>query len=389
MAVLTYPDVQNFIKYLRSLGYKFQYFVTGELGGRYSRTHWHIILHFQGRVPSHELNRRFSDRHVNDEGLLFKHDVCQAWPHGFMMWKKAEFQDVMYNCKYILKDADDEASQRKPGMSKKPPIGAEYFVQVADRHVEQHLAPQDLLYRHKGVNKKEGGPIEFKLSGRTAEMYLERFISRWKEVHGDKPRPKSDLVDLFEQYGKIVTDEKRMLLREEFPKGESRIPFPSAVAIKASAEEARAESAQWRQEMAEYERDKWSAAWVREGDNEQERQKRQQVVEFEQVEQQQQHEYEVEQYIAYRAQHGWDFVVGKGWVLNRPGPGNGGVEKFSVWVQKSKRLQPSGERQPVGLEDEQGRVGTWNAHYGKAAGENGPGKRRQDDRAGARAEANA
>lgn len=273
-AVLTYSDVQKFLKYLRELGYKFQYFVTGELGSLKSRTHWHIILHFQGRVPDHELGKNFSDRHVNQWGELFKHEVCAAWPHGFMFWKRAEFSDVLYNCKYILKDEGDEAQQRKPGMSKKPPIGTEYFMRWADQYVTDHLAPQTLEYRFEGVKNKDGTPLVFRLRGRTAELFLERFIKRWNEVHGDKPRPRSELVDLFEEYGKIVTNEARMLLRAEFPNGESRDKFPTAEKLKAMADEARAELEQWKREQAMIERDHWWFKWAMEAENGEERQRR-------------------------------------------------------------------------------------------------------------------
>lgn len=389
-AVLTYSDVQNFLKYLRWLGYPCDYFITGELGGLKSRTHWHIILHFRGRVPKHELGVNFSDRHVNEFGRLYKHEVCKAWPHGFMFWKKAAFEDVFYNCKYILKDEGDEAAQRKPGMSKKPPLGAEYFIRWADTHVEQQLAPQALTYRHKEVKKKDGTPIDFMLKGRTAEIFLERFIARWKEVHGDLPRPKSDLVDLFEQYGKIVTDEARMLLREEFPKGESRAAIPSGKQIKAMAEEARAELDEiWRQRAVD-EREAWRFRWLTGASDGAERQRRQELVEFEQWDEREQHEQVFARFVQYKEQHGWTFVSGKGWVCERPQPGGRGDEKFHQWLYAERQklgagehIQPGGEQ---GVWDGLGPVGKYNRAYGQATGQR-PGERGADNRASTREEA--
>lgn len=337
MTVLTYSDVQKFLKYLRVLGYPCQYFITGEFGAEKQRAHWHIILHFLDRVPSHELGLNFSDRHPNEYGQLFEHEVCKAWPHGFMFWKKATFQDVFYNCKYILKAEDDDEAQRKPGMSKKPPIGAEYFMRWADMHVRDELAPQSLEYKFPEIKKKDGKPLIFRLKGRTAELFLERFIAQWKAVHGDRPRPRSELVDLFEEYGKIVTDEARMLLRAEFPRGESRQPIPTGKQIKAMADEAKSELEEMRLDMKQMELDAWRGRWISEGQNEQERQKRANIVELERWWEDNASELEVRRYLEWKAGHGWEFVSGKGWIHSGSGPGPAGGggpagrETFRQW----------------------------------------------------------
>jgi len=367
-AVLTYEDVKNFLKYLRWLGYKFQYFVTGELGGLNHRAHWHIILHFQGRVPAHELEMNFSDRHRNEFGKLFQHDVCKAWPHGFMYWKTAKFEDVFYDCKYILKDEGDEASQRKPGMSKKPPIGTEYFLQWADLHVEQYLAPQALHYRFPEIKKKDGSPLIFMLRGRTAELFLERYIARWKDVHGDRPRPRSELVDLFEQYGKIVTDEKRMLIREEFPKGESREAIPTGKQIRASAEAVKVELEDQLLAIAEArveeELHEWRRNWIEEATDEQERQRRQGIVEWEQFERDE----EFGQYLKSIAKVGWQFIPGKGWVHDCPGPHTTRRKSFLQWRRDrgnevAKQPRNGEQCEPLGP------VGKFNRANGKGPGD--------------------
>lgn len=359
-AVLTYSDVQKFLKYLRDgLGFKgrdgFEYFVTGELGSQKGRTHWHIILHFRGRVPSHEIALNFSDRHANERGQLFRHDVCKAWPHGFMYWIPARFEDVFYNCKYILKDEGDEASQRKPGMSKKPPIGVEYFRQWADWHVECHLAPQTLFYTFDEIKKDDGRFLQFRLSGRTAEMFVERFIERWKQVHGDKPRPKSDLVDLFEKYGKIVTDEARMLVREEFPDGESRERIPTGKELKAMAADARKEIAVWQQQRAVEDADDNMNRWIKDAENGQERQRREEQFEWEREVKHQ----EFRDFLHYK---GFDTgPAADGGLCDQPG--SSGDKSFAEWkrqrdAERSAELERS-RQQPEPL----GPVGRWNKHY--------------------------
>lgn len=275
-AVLTYSDVQKFLKYLRDwLKYDCDFFVTGEFGTEKGRVHWHIILHFKDRVPGHEIGVNFSDRHRNQYGEVYSHEVCKAWPHGFMFWKRAEYNDVFYNCKYILKDEGDEASQRKPQMSKKPPLGAEYFQQVAEQHVRQGLAPQTLDYSFPEIRLPDkSGPVVFSLQGRSAELYLDHYIKTWAEQRPNQQRPNSDLVDLYEEYGQVVFDETALLVRRQFPRGESKRPIPSGAEIKEMARQAEAERQQVnRENYAREAQERWFN-WVREVDNEQERQRR-------------------------------------------------------------------------------------------------------------------
>lgn len=366
MTVLTYSDVQKFLKYLRShLGYACDYLVTGEYGSEKARAHWHIILHFRDKVPEHVLNKNFSDRHVNEDGHLFNFDVCKAWPHGFMFWKKHTFETAFYNCKYILKDEADEASQRKPQMSKKPPLGAAYFRQLADLHVEQHLAPQSLMYRFPEVKKDDGSPLEFMLQGRSAEMYIEHFIKRWAEVHGDKRRPKSLLVDLFEEYGKLVFDEdamlKRQALREQFPRGESKQRIPSAAEFKLSAREAIKARDLRNAERAAEDREIWETRWIYSANGE-ERQRREQLIEQEQFKREFLFQVEFEQYREYRENFDWKFISGKGWCSVGPRSSEGGALSFGAWrVQQRVHVVRQGRREFC---ERLGPVGKYNRHYG-------------------------
>lgn len=357
-AVLTYEDVQKFLKYLRdALGYRFQYFVTGEYGALNGRAHWHIIFHFLNRVPPHEEGVNFSDRHVNEFGRTFKHDVCAAWPHGFMFWKRAAFQDVFYNCKYILKDEEDEEAQRKPGLSKKPPIGTEYFYRLADLYVQEEVAPQSREYQFPEIRKDDGSPMVFMLKGRTLELYLQRYIDRWKQVHGQRERPKSNLVDWFEKYGKVVTDEDAYLLRLEFPKGESKQPIPSGKKIKQMAAEAKAERAEVREQLQE-------AMWIGSARDGEERQRRQGHVEWnEHVREQDRLDF-----IWYKEQYGFFYLEGK-WVRDRARSGEGGDEQFPEWVAKygtAVRAAIAGELREWQQPEPTGPVGKWNRHFGYA-----------------------
>lgn len=185
-SVLTYSDVQKYLKLLRFNGYPVRYFVTGEYGSRKGRAHWHIILYWQGAVPEHKLRQHFMEKH---------------WPHGYSYWDKMSPEAVRYACKYLLKDADSDAQSFGPMPSKKPPLGDAYFRQLAQKYVDAGLAPQDLFYSFPDVLRVPYGtrgktqkdyrtnakPVRFLMKGKTAENFLEYFGALWREKYNDEP----------------------------------------------------------------------------------------------------------------------------------------------------------------------------------------------------------
>lgn len=192
-SVLTYSDVQKYLKYLRADGFPVRYFVVGEYGSLKGRAHWHIILYWQENVPDHVLRENFSQKH---------------WPHGWSYWDKSTPEAVRYACKYLLKDASDDAKQGwGPMVSKKPPLGHQYFQELALQYVEQGLSPQSLFYSFPDVRRVPRGmkastlkqfkatykPVQFHMAGKTAENFLQRFIDLWEERFNDLP-PRSDVV---------------------------------------------------------------------------------------------------------------------------------------------------------------------------------------------------
>lgn len=189
-AVLTYSDVQKFIKRLRKLGHVLRYFAVGEYGSMKGRAHWHILI-FWGNTPPAEiiLDKRFS---------------FSAWPEGYAFFEKPNAASIRYVCKYIQKDFDDSDWQGHLAMSKKPPLGTHYFLQLAKKHVEQGLAPRDTFYSFPEV-KRRGEPVKFLLGGSVKFLYLQEFLRYWKELHGEKHPPNSDLID---EYLDKITPER-------------------------------------------------------------------------------------------------------------------------------------------------------------------------------------
>jgi hypothetical protein len=164
--VLTYSDVQKYFKRLRKAGFPCSYFVTGEFGGTKGRTHWHAIVFWHAGVPKHELRT---------EKYMQEH-----WIHGFSFWDEAYPESVRYVCKYVQKDLSDAESQGHLSMSKKPPLGSRWFADRAQQYVDQWLAPQDLLYTFSEAKDSKGKRIKFMLTGRSAELFLDEYLRRWR-----------------------------------------------------------------------------------------------------------------------------------------------------------------------------------------------------------------
>lgn len=200
--VLTYSDVQKYLKLLRRHGYPVRYFVTGEFGSLKGRAHWHIMLYWLDKVPAHELDRNFMEEH---------------WPHGWSFWTRPTPHAVRYNCKYIQKDIGDAQRQGHLAMSKKPPLGTAYFQQVAEQYVRQGLAPQDLHYWFADVRNADGSVKKFMLKDRPAEMFLQHYVDTWKRTYPGRHLPNSELVEEFVDRGawKNVAEASRPFIPPE------------------------------------------------------------------------------------------------------------------------------------------------------------------------------
>lgn len=186
-AILTYSDLQRMFKHLRVDGYKFKYFAVGEYGSMKGRAHWHLMIFWAGKVPPHELSTVTEKRFHN-----------KYWPHGFQHWEKPTAKSIRYVCKYIQKDMGKDERQGHLAMSKKPPLGNEYFHKLAGKYVAQGLAPQDLFYSFPEVKDKNGKPKRFYMTGVTATNYLEAFCVQWA-ASGQGFTPNSPVVDEYEQ----------------------------------------------------------------------------------------------------------------------------------------------------------------------------------------------
>ena len=178
-AVLTYSDVQKYLKRLRRAGFPCRYFAVGEYGSVKGRAHWHLIMFWQGAVPEHKLGERFIEKH---------------WPLGWSFWDKADGPSIRYVCKYITKDIRSMEVQGHLSMSKKPPLGAAYFVQRAGDYVRAGLSPRDAMYSFAGEDRKG---VTYMLRGRSLDLFCQSFIDQWTAAYPGKWWPPSDLIEAY------------------------------------------------------------------------------------------------------------------------------------------------------------------------------------------------
>jgi hypothetical protein len=168
---LVYKDVQDMMKRLRKR-YKVRYIVAGEYGTAKGRAHWHIVLFFKGEAPKIEQDVRVDWKY---------------WPHGFSYFQQPDWKGFQYVLKYVLKDTDLDSADSHLAMSKKPPLGYEFFEELAKQHVEQAVLPRSYKYKIVGVRKDNGTEKVFMMQGKTRENFMNAIKIGWVEKYGKEP----------------------------------------------------------------------------------------------------------------------------------------------------------------------------------------------------------
>lgn len=159
--LLTPMHFQKFMRAMRH-HHKCRYLVAGEYGERKGRAHFHAILFGKGMAPQIPQKRMCS---------------IPQWPHGhvFADWSRSE-SALRYVCKYLQKDM---GQQSWFSMSKKPPLGSQWFAQRAKRMAALRVYPKSFTYR-----PPDAGPQhEFMLTGASRRDFLSTFCTAW-EKHG-------------------------------------------------------------------------------------------------------------------------------------------------------------------------------------------------------------
>lgn len=188
-ATLVYSDVQKFLKSLRKSGRKVRYICAGEYGSKKGRAHWHIILFLQNNpltIASSTKTRK------PDEIVLERRISWAFWPHGVVLFQQPNYKGFAYALKYVLKDQRALVARSHLAMSKKPPLGHDFMMGLAQDYVDQGLAPQEPVYQFR--QEKTGGKLrDFWLRGRMRELFLDAYRMIWSISRGG-PYPYSELL---------------------------------------------------------------------------------------------------------------------------------------------------------------------------------------------------
>lgn len=165
-AVLVYRDFQLFMKRLRKENPDagLRYLVAGEYGTKKGRAHWHCIL--------------FSNYPL--KGLPETDLEKQEWPTwglGFVYVQAPDWRGLSYVLKYILKNEMDASGQKKPMMSKKPPLGHEFFQALALERVQSGLTPKEGYYVEGGKDAR-GNWREFRMGGATWRNFVDIYAQK-------------------------------------------------------------------------------------------------------------------------------------------------------------------------------------------------------------------
>lgn len=179
--ILTYSDVQKFFKRLRFDGFPCRYFVVGEYGETKGRAHWHGLVYWTGKVPDIQIRKEKC------------YSIAQ-WEHGYSFFDNPSTEAIRYACKYIQKDMHVGGRQGVCHYSRMPPLGTEYFKRLAKTYVAAGKAPNDLAYSFPGVERRVKGQrerkkIEFRMRGKSAEIFIDTFLDEWKRVYGTPWNP--------------------------------------------------------------------------------------------------------------------------------------------------------------------------------------------------------
>lgn len=222
---LYYVDVQLMLKRLRADGFSVRYMCAGEFGEKKGRAHWHCVLFFVGRVPHLPIDRRVDWKY---------------WKAGLVYAQRAEKEGFQYLMKYSLKDDTQNGFKKLLRLSKRPPLGFEFFANMAQRMVDAGLAVHnpEYAFAHVRARGKDGvyRPVKFWLSDTSLDMFLYEYVLRWRHAYGAMP---PDTEFLWEKYhdpiakdelaNSFVDLEQQVALRRkvavEFAMKQSRIPL--------------------------------------------------------------------------------------------------------------------------------------------------------------------
>lgn len=188
--VLTPSHFQQFARSLRDkakyktktskVHHSIRYLACGEYGALTGRAHFHCILFGKGE----KLEIPHQKNHHIDE-----------WSHGHVYgdWN-ADEKALRYTCKYLLKG---ESGEYWFSLSKKPPLGSEWFAQKARRSVERGVLPSSFEYLPPFGHRNR----PYLMTGATRRDYIDVLVTEWMEKRPlDRTRLSEWVAKALEKY---------------------------------------------------------------------------------------------------------------------------------------------------------------------------------------------
>ena len=102
--------------------------------------------------------------------------------------------------KYILKDTKLDVQNGHFALSKKPPLGDQYFKELAKKYVDTGLAPQTFMYSFENEFDGQGNRREFMIQGKTRENFCRYYLHEWLDQYAftHTKMPYSDIIEEYE-----------------------------------------------------------------------------------------------------------------------------------------------------------------------------------------------
>lgn len=213
---LVYRDFQKLIKRLRKAGHNVRYLVAGEYGSKRQRAHWHAILFFRGKAPEMpplETEKVHWDFWREPHGDGKRHI-------GFVYVQRPDYFGLLYLLKYAVKDEGTGRSTRHCMMSKRPPLGADYWEYLARERIEAGL-PFSFEYRLEGARFGNGKQVRFYLGGASARLAWDAYRKVWYENPANRWRVPPVCRTEHDAWFRRVLPPK---LRQCFQRGEHSLP---------------------------------------------------------------------------------------------------------------------------------------------------------------------
>lgn len=171
-----------------------RFFCAGEIGALKGRCHWHLLIFLSGPELA-----------LPDFGKRCKWDF---WPHGFSWLKPLDRKTCAYAAKYAAKGMQDVANygeSRKANYSRVPPLGDDWFADLAYRTAKAGLAVWDNSYtfpdiydgnagRFIGDVKRKPKRTQFFMTNTTLLRFLDRYVYWWGELQGGARPPLTEFL---------------------------------------------------------------------------------------------------------------------------------------------------------------------------------------------------